>query len=218
MNSKKWRVSRRQAVSTLLLVAVAILTGCESRKTEQQGITPGKKPKDAVQYTGREAFERITGLAMKWAPDAQPVRLESSLTSETLGRDGKSTVWRGFFASPSRRTVKSFTCSGSRLADAPPFGVTVDTGENPYSSDVASLAIRPFLFKVDSDKAYEMSQAHGGQALIAKNSNQVVTYLLLHDNKKTVPVWYVIYGKSGNERKGVGVVNATTGDFIGAGK
>jgi hypothetical protein len=202
----------------VLLAILTGVTGCDSSKSQKQTATAQSKPKDPVQYTGREAFERMTGLATKWAPDAQPVRLESSLTPETTGQGGKSTLWRGFFASPSRRSLKSFTCSGSRLPDAPPVGVTVDAGENRYTPDVASLAFSPFLFKVDSDKAYGVAQEHGGQALTAKDNKQVVTYLLLHDKKKNVPVWYVIYGIGGNDRKGIALINATTGDFIGAGK
>src|ERR1035441_9173089 len=49
----------------------------------------------------------MMGLALKWSPDAQPARLESVLTTETTGKDGKSTVWRGYFASPNRRSTKT---------------------------------------------------------------------------------------------------------------
>jgi hypothetical protein len=156
---------------------------------------------------------------LKWAQDAQPVRLESVLTSEATGQGGKATVWRSFFASPSRGSVKSFTCSGSRLPDSPAYGVTTDPGEHRYTPEFASLAFSPFLFKVDSDKAYDLAQQHGGQAIVAKDNKQPVTYVLLFEKQKNVPVWYIVYGKGGNERrKGIGVINATTGDFISAGK
>jgi hypothetical protein len=42
--------------------------------------------------------------------------------------------------------------------------------------------------------------------------------VLLKDKKVNVPVWYVIYGASEADRKGIGVINATTGAFISAGK
>jgi hypothetical protein len=41
---------------------------------------------------------------------------------------------------------------------------------------------------------------------------------LLKDRKQNVPVWYVIYGASETDRKGIGVINATTGAFVSAGK
>ncbi|MBV9086823.1 MAG: hypothetical protein JO187_03240 [Acidobacteria bacterium] len=195
------------------------IAGCESSKSNEPAKTAAQaKPKEAAQYTGREAYERTTGLALKWAQDSQPVRLESILTSEATGQGGKATIWRAFYASPSRKSLKSFTCSGSRLPDSPAYGVTTDPGENPYSPELASMAFSPFLFKVDSDKAYNLAQQHGGQAILAKDSKQPVTYVLLFDRKKNVPVWYVVYGKGDKDRKGVGVINATTGDFISAGK
>jgi hypothetical protein len=208
---------------TVIVVVTALLTiaGCDSGKSNETGKTTNapSKPKEAAQYTGRQAYERMTGLALKWDQDAQPVRLESILTSEVTGQGGKATIWRSFFASPSRKSVKSFTCSGSRLPDSPAYGVTTDPGENPYTPEFAALAFSPFLFKVDSDKAYDLAQQHGGQAILAKDSKQPVTYVLLFDKKKNVPVWYIVYGKGGNEpRKGIGVINATTGDFISAGK
>jgi hypothetical protein len=33
-----------------------------------------------------------------------------------------------------------------------------------------------------------------------------------------VPVWFVIYGTSEKDRKGIGVINATSGGFVSAGK
>jgi hypothetical protein len=195
------------------------MVGCDSGKpSETAKAAVPAKPKEATQYTGHDAYERMNGLALKWAPDAQPVRLESILTSEATGQGGKATIWRSYFASASRRSVKSFTCSGSRLPDSPAYGVTTDPGENPYTPEFASLAFSPFLFKVDSDKAYDLAQEHGGKGIVAKDSNQPVTYILLFDKKRNVPDWYIIYGKGEKDRKGIGVINATTGDFISAGK
>jgi hypothetical protein len=41
---------------------------------------------------------------------------------------------------------------------------------------------------------------------------------LRKERKQYVPVWYVIYGASEKDRKGIGVINATTGAFVSAGK
>src|SRR6202521_960242 len=208
------------------VISVAVLTtGCSSPENNAENGTPEKpasaapsQGKEPVLYTGQEAFNRMMGLALKWSADAQPARLESVLTTETTGQNGKSTVWRGFFASPRRRSVKTIVCSGSRRPDAPPFGVSAEGNEGAYNSDAANLAFLPLLLKTDTDKAFEITRQHGGDAILKKNAQQPVTYLLLKDRKQNVPVWYVIYGTSEKDRKGISVINATTGAFISAGK
>src|SRR5260370_674457 len=67
-------------------------------------------------------------------------------------------------------------------------------------------------------KAFEITLQHGGEGILKKNAQQPITYLLLKDRKQNVPVWYVIYGISEKDRKGISVINATTGAFVSAGK
>ena len=208
------------------VISVAVLTaGCSSTENKAENGAPEKpasaaqtQSKEPVLYTGQEAFNRMMGLDLKWSADAQPARLESVLTTETTGQNGKSTVWRGFFASPRRRSVKTIVCSGSRRPDAPPFGVSAEGSEGAYNADAANLAFLPLLVKTDTDKAFEITRQHGGDAILKKNAQQPITYLLLKDRKQNVPVWYVIYGTSEKDRKGISVINATTGAFISAGK
>jgi hypothetical protein len=210
----------------LSVIGVAILTaGCSSTENKPKESTPEKpaaaaspQSKGPMLYTGQEAFNRMMGLAMRWSPDAQPARLESVLTTETTGQDGKSTIWRGYFASPSRRSTKTIICSGSRRPDAPPFGVSAEGREGTYNAEAANLAFLPLLLKTDTDKAFAIAQQHGGEAIVKKDAKQPITYLLLKDRKQNVPVWYVIYGTSEADRKGIGVINATTGAFVSAGK
>jgi hypothetical protein len=210
----------------LSLISVAILgAGCSSTENKPKESTPEKPAvaaqpqiKEPILYTGQEAFNRMMGLAMRWSPDAQPARLESVLTTETTGQDGKSTVWRGYFVSPSRRSTKTIVCSGGRRPDAPPFGVSAEGREGAYNADSATLAFLPLLLKTDTDKAFAIAQQHGGEAIVKKDAKQPITYVLLKDRKQNVPVWYVIYGTSETDRKGIGVINATTGAFVSAGK
>ncbi|MGA6987439.1 MAG: hypothetical protein WBZ01_15400 [Terriglobales bacterium] len=206
----------------LSVMSFAILTsGCEStenKPSEKPAATAPPQSTTPVLYTGQEAFNRMMGLALKWSADAQPARLESVFTPETTGQDGKSAVWRGYFASPSRRATKTIVCSGSRRPDAPPFGVSAEGNEGPYNAAAANLAFLPLLLKSDTDKAFAIAQQHGGDAILKKDAQQPIMYVLLKDPKASVPVWYVIYGTSETDRKGIGVINATTGAFVRASK
>jgi hypothetical protein len=209
----------------LTVVSVAVLAACsstENKPSESTSATPAAaappQSKAPALYTGQEAFNRMMGLALKWSVDAQPARLESVLTTETTGQDGKSTIWRGYFASPGRRSTKTIVCSGSRQKDAPPFGVSAEGNEGAYNAEAANLAFLPLLLKTDTDKAFAIAQQHGGEAILKKDAQQPVTYVLLKDRRLNVPVWFVIYGASEADRKGIGVINATTGAFVSAGK
>jgi hypothetical protein len=203
------------------LISVAMLTvACSSSEDKPSSETPPAAPakKEPALYTGQQAFNQMTGLALKWSSDAQPARIESVLTSETTGQDGKSATWRGYFVSPSRRATKTIICSGSRLPSAPPYGVSTEGADGAYNADAANFAFLGLLLKTDTDKAYTIAQQHGGDAIVKKDSQQPVTYVLLKDRKLNVPVWYVVYGSSEKDRKGIGVINATTGAFVSAGK
>ncbi|MFB3814839.1 MAG: hypothetical protein ACE14L_12090 [Terriglobales bacterium] len=214
--------SYRMAIFVTAVLLATTLLGCSSsEKPAASAPAPAAaakpEPKEPALYTGQEALARMTGLAQRWAPDAQPVRMESELTEETTGQAGKSTIWRAYFASPSRGAVKTFVVSGSRLPDAPAFGVTTVGGEVPYTPEMAAVSFQAFLLKTDSDKAYALAQEHGGENLVKKDPKQPVTYVLEGNPKQHVPLWYVIYGKGANN-KGIGVINGQTGTFLRASK
>jgi hypothetical protein len=145
-----------------------------------------------------------------------PVRLESKVNSEGNGQGGKSTVWRAGFISPSSHLLMFFNCSGSRLPDSPAYGVSSDN-ETPYDASVARMAFPGFLLKVDSDRAYEIAQQHGGAALVQKNPQQPILYVLLFSPEKNALLWHVVYGTE-EKAAGAGIVHATTGAWVGAGK
>src|SRR5260370_13549004 len=168
----------RRAFS-LSVISLAILTaGCsstEDKPKEATSTSTAQPQKEPVLYTGREAFNRMMGLALKWSPDAQPARLESVHSAETTGQDGKATVWRGFFASPSRRSVTTIVCSGSRRPDAPPFGVSTAGSAGSYNADAANLAFLPLREKTDTDKAFAITRYHDGEPMIKKTAQQPIT-------------------------------------------
>jgi hypothetical protein len=214
----------RILVLTAMLAGILVLAGsklisvyaADGEQLKNASTTQTQKKEPSL-YTARSCFSRMTDMARRWSPDALPFHLESDLNSESTGQAGQVSVWRGLFASQSRRTFKTFICSGSRLPDAPPLGVTA-TAEMPYSANVPSLLFVPSYLQTDSDKAFTILQGHGGAELLKRDPKQPVLYLLAWDAKQKALLWYVTYGKSPTDRKGFAVLNASTGAFLRAGK
>src|SRR6266481_2555907 len=103
--------------STLFLIlALALsLNGCSSSKPAEPGNTPSATPASNPQpkaaetaqlETGRAAFQKLYASAHIWAPDAQPLTLESVPRKGDV--DGKASVWTAKFASASRRSIRNF--------------------------------------------------------------------------------------------------------------
>lgn len=214
----------RVVVFLAILAGLIGLTTCKINSAKagageqlKAASTAQVQKKEPTLYTARPCLRRMIEMAQRWSADALPFHLESDLNTEGSGQAGQSTVWRGLFASQSRGTFKNIICSGSRLSDAPSFGVT-STAEMPYSANVPSLLFHPSYLQTDSDKAFAIAQGHGGADLIKKDPKQTVLYLLTWDAKQKALLWYVMYGKSPTERKGMGVINASTGALLRAGK
>ena len=216
---KKVRILMITAMLTAILGSGIVITvnAAGGDQLKNASTTTQTQKKEPSLYTARSCFTRMADMAQRWSPDALPFHLESDLNPESTGQGGQVTVWRGLFASQTRRTFKTYTCSGSRLPDAPPMGVTA-SAEMPYSPNVPSLLFVPSYLQADSDKVFTTLQGHGGADLIKKDPKQPVMYLLTWDTKQKALLWYVTYGTSATDRKGFAVVNASTGAFMRAGK
>lgn len=201
-------------LSQMIVVACGPST-TSSPSTPAQTSVPAPK-KEPVLYTGKSCLSQMAGMAARWQPDALPYHMESEINAESDGHDGKSTVWQAMFASPSRRTYRVFTCSGSRLPQAAPIGVT-STAEATYSPNVPQLMFQQFQVNADSVQAYTLAQEKGGAKLLEKNPKQPVVYFLDWDAKNKQLLWVVVYGESSREAKGRGVIDATSGKFLRAG-
>jgi hypothetical protein len=196
----------------LLTLCLLLLAGCSETNQSTQTEKPQPKPPEYV--TGRTAFQKMYVAARGWARDAQPYRLESQTTSDSEGKDGKSAVWRASFASPTQRAAKPYIWSGTDVAGAPSRGVEPGT-EDVYSAANSSTRVFDIAFlKVDSDRAFEVAQKHGGDKVLQKDANIPVSYTLDWSTATNELIWHVMYGTSRDQAKLNVAVNASDGNFI----
>jgi hypothetical protein len=202
----------KQSLMAMLALALLTLAGCSSQPATPAP-TEKPQPKSADLETGRYAFQKLYIAARGWARDSQPFRLESQPTTDSKGKDGKSAVWRASFASPAGRGVKPYVWSGTDAQDAPSRGISPGN-EDSYSPSNASTQIFDIGFlKVDSDKAFEIAQQHGGDKRLEKADTPIL-YVLDWNHTTNTLIWHVIYGASRDDAKLIVDVNGTTGEFI----
>jgi hypothetical protein len=201
----------RKRVGAVLVLL--LLVGCSSQAPQPAPSEP-PKPKGPEFETGRVAFQKSYIAAHGWARDAQPFRVESQITSDSKGQDGKSAVWRSSFASPSGRSARSYIWSGSNASDAPSRGISPGT-EDSYTPTNSSTQVFDIAFlKTDSDQALQTAQKHGGDKILEKSPDTPILYVLDWNHVTNQLVWHVIYGTSRDDAKLRVEVNATTGEFI----
>src|SRR6266852_5370188 len=136
----------RTTRSPKLLLAASLLVfafGCtEPSRPASAPAQPKAEQKSDLQ-TGRVALQKLFTTARMWAPDAQPIRLESQ-AHKTENPDvppGKAPVWRASLASPSRSLQKPYMWSGLAGPDAPERGISPGS-EDSFSA--GNMSTRPF--------------------------------------------------------------------------
>ena len=199
--------------AAILLLSMALLPGC-SDQSAKPAESVKEEPKGPELVTGRSGFQKVYIAARGWAPDPQPFRIESTPTSDGNGHDGKWAVWRAGFASPSRRSVKTYVWSGSAAPDAPSRGVSAGTEDtyNPNNSSTTTFDVA--FLKVDSDQAFATAQKHGGDKVLAKSPDTPVNYVCDWNRNTNELVWHVIYGANRETVKLNVAVNGSSGEFI----
>jgi hypothetical protein len=212
------RSALRSNVYTSLLVALVatlltLLTACSS-EPEKPAESAKPEAKGPELITARSAFQKLYVAARGWNQDAQPYRLESTATSDGNGHDGKWAIWRCSFASPSKRSSKAYTWSGSAADGAPSPGVNPGR-EDSYSPSNSSTQVFDMAFlKIDSDQAFGTAQKHGGDKVLEKTPDTPVIYICDWNHNTNELTWHVIYGSSREGAKLTVAVNASTGEFI----
>ncbi len=199
-------------IGFVLLAILFFSPACESNPPVTPEAKPEAKPTELL--TGRAGFQKAFIAARNYAIDARPFRIESILTTDGNGHDGKSAVWRASFASAMQHGVKPYIWSGSTAPDAPSRGVSPGI-EDTYNPNNSSTQIfDPGFLKVDSDQAFNEAQKHGGDKVLEKDPATPVLYICDWNHNTNELVWHVIYGESRDVAKLTVAVNASTGDFI----
>lgn len=219
MKRPEWRVEdpKEMLRNTFIAAGFAILlilTGCSSSKPAQTNNEqkPQATPKATEMLTGREAFQKLYVAARGWAPDIKPFRLQSESAPDAKGQDGKAAIWRASFASPARRSMKSYLWTGIDQ-DGNSRGVTPGTEDSYNPSNSATQVFELAFLKIDSDKAFSVAQQHGDK-ITKKDPAQPVSYTLDWNASQNKLIWHVIYGTSRSDQKLAISVDATTGEFL----
>jgi hypothetical protein len=189
----------------LVALSLAVVWGCTSEPNQ-----PAEKPKPPEALSARSAFQQLYVAARGWAPDAKPYQLQSQFIGDNKGKDGKATLWKAAFASESQRSSKPYMWSGVESPDAPARGVSSATQDSYLPTNTFDIA----FLKIDSDKAFDIAQKHGGEKVLQENADTPVSYLLDWNPGSKNLIWHVIYGNGRNDAKLVADVDATTGEFI----
>src|SRR5882762_7167148 len=185
------------------IFALAVMTACSSEPSKP---AQTEKPKPAEPITGRVAFQKCYVAARGWARDAQPYRLESQLTDDSKGRDGKSLAWRAGFASALQHSTRPYMWSNGEVS----FGV-----EDSYSpTNTSTKAFDIAFLKLDSDQALQTAQKHGGDKLLEKSPDTPILYTLDWNNQTNELTWHIIYGTDRGNAKLRVAVNASSGEFL----
>lgn len=195
---------KKLAVAVTLLF-LAMVTGCTSSSNQ-----PAPQPKPPEPLTGREAFQKMYIDARGWGGNIRPYQLQSQVSGDFKGKDGKAVIWQASFASASMHGSKSYTWSGIDAPDAPSRGITPGSQDSFTPGNDFDIQ----FLKIDSDKAFEVAQKHGGDKILEQSPNTPVVYQLEWIRAESKLVWHVIYGGSRNDAKLVADVDGTTGEFL----
>jgi len=196
----------KKIIGLVPLALMLTLVACDDSKPAAPA------PKKTNQFeSGMFALYKMIPASRLWSEDAAPIHVESTVSTENNGQGGKAGFWRANFASPKRSKMQSYTWSG--MADAT--RKVDNSSETSYSPSNRSLQTWDLHFlKVDTDKAFETAQEHGGKELVEKDPKQPVMYILDFDSQANQLRWHVIYGASTSSAKLTVLVDASSGAYL----
>ena len=205
----------RSIALAIFFLAALVLVSCSS-KPAQQSSSPAaeqKKAEPAEYKTGQQAFQNLYVSARSFAADIKPYRLQSLYTEGAPVQEGKAGIWTAQFASASRKGIKAYTWSGISGEGAPERGVTHGTEDDYNPANTSTKVFEVAFLKIDSSKAFDEAQKHGGDKLFKANPKQPVFFILDWNPKDNELIWHVIYGTNRNDAKLAVAIDASSGLF-----
>jgi hypothetical protein len=209
-------VSIKKILPFLILLGLSFVLACSSTPEAAKPVENKSAEKPALQaefLSGRSAFQRLYAAARNWAPDAQPIRMESRPRTGDKP-DGTASVWAATFASPSKQQSRSFLWSGAVGDNAPEQGISPGSMDTFSMGNVSTRPFETAYLKVDTDKALSVANKKGGAALLKKHPEQLVKFLLNWEQGKGRLLWRVAYGISEHDAPLRVDVNASTAEFV----
>jgi hypothetical protein len=185
------------------------LSACsDAPKTAEQKTPP--KPPEVL--TGRQAFQRMYPQARGWAPDAQPLQIQSIRLAQVKADPGKSGAWQVVFVSTARGKAKTYTYSAVE-ADGNLHEGVFGGLEEDYSGRGDSSPFLIAAIKVDSDEAYKTA-AEKSEAYLKKNPDKPVTFLMEQTRRFPDVTWRVIWGDSVSTSDYSVFIDGSTGKLL----
>jgi hypothetical protein len=194
-------------------VFLLLLAGCGSSPAPevQKAAAP---PTPKLPTSALSALYKMYVSGRTWAPDLQPLELQSIPIAEIPAKEGNYGAWQAVFVSESKRARKTYTFSlveqGERLHEGV-FGAAEESFE-ARSSNLVSFPLA--ALRVDSPAALKTALEHGGAAFEKKSLNIPPQFHLRRNRRDGSPVWVVYWGATElTARFGV-QINADSGGFI----
>ncbi|MGD1073197.1 MAG: hypothetical protein ABSB15_24045 [Bryobacteraceae bacterium] len=187
------------------LLAALFFTGCSSTPK------PVAVTKPAEPVTGLHALYQMYSHARSWAPDIAVLNYASIDISQVKPQHGKAPAWQVVFASEALGLKRAYTFS---VYDA---SVTLRQGMFPDAPTAWTNDHRAFLIaavRTDTDQAWEAALKHG-EEYNRKNPNMPISYTLEMGRNVNDPVWRVIWGEDAAASAYSGLIDASTGEYLG---
>lgn len=190
--------------SALLLLAACDTTPQKSEKKEEK-LEPA---------TGQSALFKMYQVARSWAPDAQPLKMNSIPMTEVPNvPPGTAAAWEATFTSANQSQARRYTYSIVESAGNLHKGVFAGNPEGWSGPRGTNTPFPMLAVKIDTDAAYKTALANGGADYDKKNPGKPISFLLEKVEKHPDPVWRVIWGESVGTSNFSIYVDASTGDF-----
>jgi hypothetical protein len=194
--------------STLVIFAALFVCACSEAPTETSKTKTPEKPPEPL--TGRQAFQYTYPSARMWAPDAQPLTVQSVNLDKVPSGDGKAGAWEVVYVSMTLSRMKTYSWSAIELESLHKgvFGGADEAWGGPSGQQ------RPFApqsIQIDTPEALKAAEKEANKYLSKPGDKPPVTFLLESTPRFPNPVWRVLWGNSVSSAQYSVTIDANSG-------